>query len=462
MRNRLVLVAFAAACIFAGGNVASGAQAPASMTHHSYYLNSIRGSDSNPGTEGSPWKTLENLEHRSFLPGDRIFFARGSSFTGGFAISSSGTSEDPIVITAYGTGPAPLFTNLSWSVLHGNAIQLNGSYIVVESLRFSGGATGPPSLSSSHLAGAIYITLGAAHDTVRDCEITRWPFPIHVYGQDNLITHNYIHDLMSLPSRGWWAVGIVIANSNNRASYNRIVNCRQKSGAFGFDGGAFELDDRRYPKDNITIDHNVSLNNQGFLEIVEGSASVKSLLIAYNVSDDYQQFLRLSSTEIWNARVVNNTVIFTRQSVLIPSVFDLSWFTSYGNMASGHMIPVFVGSGSGCGARDPGKVLRYENNIFYLGGNYMVSPYCDFPHDHNVYYRPEDRVDRAWAILGADAEPGTGDEIANPEFVNVGQEDFHLRPGSPAIHAGVKLGFSRDADGRPVPANSPDAGAFQH
>ncbi len=61
---------------------------------------------------------------------------------------------------------------------------------------------------------------------------------------------------------------------------------------YGYDGGAIELDDRDFPKDNITIDHNFASDNQGFLEIVEGSASVKNLLIAQNVSNDYQQFLR--------------------------------------------------------------------------------------------------------------------------------------------------------------------------
>ena len=426
-----------------------------------YYLDSEHGSDGNPGTEASPWKTLKNLQDRAFLPGDTICFARGSSFRGGFRISSSGTAEKPITITACGAGPAPRFTNPSWSVLNGNAIQVEGSYIIIDGLYFSDGATGPP--GSSHQAGAIYIFDNATHNIVRNCEITRWPFPVHVYGQYNLITHNYIHDLMNLPGRGWWAVGVIISNSNNQASYNRIVNCRQFSQAYGFDGGAFELDDRdHHAKDNITIDHNISIDNQGFLEIVEGSASVKNLLVAYNVSDDYQQFLRLSSTEIENARVENNTVVLTKASVLIPAIFDLSWFGSYENVSMGRTTfgPIYIGSG--CGARKPSSVLTYRNNIFYLGGNIMASPYCDFPHDHNVYYRPLDHPIRAWAILGANAELGEGDKIADPKFVNVNEEDFRLQPDSPAIHAGAALGYTKDVAGKPVPSTSPDSGAYQY
>jgi len=140
----------------------------------------------------------------------------------------------------------------------------------------------------------------------------------------------------------------------------------------------------------------------------------------------------------------------------------LSWFSSTGDLSTGHLIPIFVGTGSGCGARNPAHVLTYRNNIFYLGGNFMVSPYCKFPHDHNVYYRPRDRAIRGWAILGADAELGAGDRIADPEFVNLSGGDYHLKADSPAIHAGVNLGYTKDVEGNPVPASEPDAGAYEH
>ncbi|HVN19520.1 MAG TPA: chondroitinase-B domain-containing protein [Dongiaceae bacterium] len=453
---RVVLRGVLVASLFWSGLGRPGlAQTGGATGSRGYYLDSEHGADGNPGTQAAPWKTLKNLEGRSFAPGDGIYFARGSSFRGGFVMLSSGSPEQPITVTAYGAGSAPKFSNPNYDVLNGNAIRVDGSYIVIDGLYFSDGATGPAGNdqtgeSASHKVGAIFISTKATHNIVRNCEITRWPMPIHVYGQYNLITHNYVHDLMNLPARGWWGVGIMIANSNNQISYNRILNCRQLSGEYGFDGGAIELDDRDYPKDNIAIDHNFASDNQGFLEIVEGSASVKNLLIVYNVSNDYQQFLRLSSTEIEHARVENNTVIFTRKSVLPPAVFDLNWFAPD------------IGPGSPCGTRRTSEILTYRNNIFYLGENYPVSPYCDFPHDHNIYYRPRDRAIRGWAILGANAELGEGDRIADPKFVNMAGGDFHLQPDSPAIRAGVNLGYSKDIEDNPVPASSPDIGAYQH
>ncbi|MBA3714998.1 MAG: hypothetical protein H0W76_21490 [Pyrinomonadaceae bacterium] len=98
-----------------------------------YYVNSRFGNDDNTGaTKEAAWKSLKNLS-RKFLPGDNVLFARGSSYTGGFVFTSSGTATKPIVFSSYsveadvilktprkelapifekyGAGPAPSFTN---------------------------------------------------------------------------------------------------------------------------------------------------------------------------------------------------------------------------------------------------------------------------------------------------------------------------------------------------------------
>lgn len=128
-------------------------------------------------------------------------------------------------------------------------------------------------------------------------------------------------------------------------------------------------------------------------------------------------------------------------------MLDFSWFSG--------------GTGLACGTRQTSSILRYRNNIFLLGENYKVSPYCDFPHDHNIYWRPRDRAIRGWAILGANADLGPGDQIADPKFINGKEGDFHLHSESPAIGAGVPLGYTDDMEGRTLPAGAPDVGAYQ-
>lgn len=413
-----------------------------------YYVSSIHGQSDGTGSQSKPWSSVASVDGHAFSPGDTIYFERGSSFTGGFEISSSGSEGQPITYTAYGTGADPKFSNPDYAVLNGNAIQVHGSYIVIDGLYFHDCAIAPAGTrGGSRKVGAIFIKPTGNHNIIQNCEITRSPMCIQVYGQYNLITRNYIHDNSEFARPGWWAVGLMICNSNNEISYNEINNCRSASNSYGWDGGAIELDDRDLPKDNIYVHHNRTRDNQGFLEIVEGSPSVKNLRVAYNVVNDYQQFLRLSSTEIENCRVENNTVMI-RESFLIPSMFDFSWFGT-------------TGIGKSYGTKDPASILTYRNNIFWLQGNDKVSPYGDFPHDHNIYWRPRDKVKRGWAILGADAELGEGDRIVDPKFVNRREGDFRLQPDSPAIGAGVPLGYTEDIDGNPVPANAPTIGAYQ-
>lgn len=413
-----------------------------------YYVSSLNGQSNGTGSQNKPWDSVASVDGHAFSPGDTIYFERGSRFTGGFGISSSGSEGQPITFTAYGTGDAPKFSNPDYAVLNGNAIQVHGSYIVIDGLYFHDCAISPEGTrGGSRRVGAIFIKQTGNHNIIRNCEITRSPMCIQVYGQHNLITRNYIHDNSEFARPGWWAVGLMICNSNNEISYNEINGCRSASNSYGWDGGAIELDARDLPKDNIYVHHNRTRDNQGFLEIVEGSPSVKNLRVAYNVVNDYQQFLRLSSTEIENCRVENNTVMI-RESFLIPSMFDFSWFGT-------------TGIGKSYGTKDPASILTYRNNIFWLQGNDKVSPYGDFPHDHNIYWRPRDKVKRAWAILGADAEMGEGDQIVDPMFVNRREGDFRLQADSPAIGAGVALGYTEDIDGNPVPANAPTIGAYQ-
>ena len=69
----------------------------------SYYIDSVNGSDANPGTSpNKPWRTLAPVHAMEFIPGSMIHFKRGSSWTGDGAkwsgaleIDDSGTQNRP-------------------------------------------------------------------------------------------------------------------------------------------------------------------------------------------------------------------------------------------------------------------------------------------------------------------------------------------------------------------------------
>ena len=92
-----------------------------------YYVSSSGNDLANGLSTSTPWKTITkvNSEFARLLPGDRILFNRGDIFAGTIVISRSGSSGNPITISAYGNGVTPVisgFTTISGWTNEGNGI----------------------------------------------------------------------------------------------------------------------------------------------------------------------------------------------------------------------------------------------------------------------------------------------------------------------------------------------------
>lgn len=74
-----------------------------------YYIDSVNGDDSNPGTsENAPWKTIYNHEY-VFVPGTKVLFKCGGAYDlTDVNMTVEGTKEKPVVISSYGEGDRPL------------------------------------------------------------------------------------------------------------------------------------------------------------------------------------------------------------------------------------------------------------------------------------------------------------------------------------------------------------------
>ncbi len=407
----------------------------------SHYVNGAnpRADDSGPGTSQQPWKSLSAVNSHTFNPGDSVYFAKGSAYTGGLVIKDSGTASRPITLTAYGNGPAPSFTNPDFSVLNGNVIQIKGSYIVVDALHFHDGAAAPSGKSGSVFRmGDVFIDKGGDHNIIRNSQVVNSPIGFNVHGEYCVITRNDLRDCTRfLKPPGWGPIAIFIGNANTEISYNRIRNYLASGGAYGADGGALEVDPRLYNVEahDINIHHNYSYGNEGFLEITKATERIN---VSYNVSNDYQQFVFY--WEGTNSVIENNTVlrVLPKNSVT-DVVFSF---------------------------KDPGNIVR--NNIFVVGAKrqvfsdngtqvYKKGDYAGQKRHNNIYFSAD----------GTQQDPcglplGEGDKIADPGFVDYAKQDYHLKPGSPAVDAGFSSGSATDLDGRRVPMlKGRDIGAFE-
>ena len=447
-----VVALFLSTTIFLVSRASSNPESTApTPTGSNFYIDSMSGSDDNRGTsEESPWQTLAKVSGTPFQPGDTISFKRGSSYTGVVYFNDNGTSDNPITISAYGTGDAPAFTNPDFDLSYGNAFNITGDYVIVDGLYFHGTAADTGNTRGDTLnAAAVFVAKGADHVTVRNSEFNDCAIGVTSAGLHTLITRSNFHDFRRwLDPPGWGPLGIVIASANAEISYNNFSNIYTVGGSFGADGGAIELDDRFFDTKchDVNIHHNTSSYNYGFLE-VEGKVAGNNLDVSYNVSNDYQEFIFYWGGH--GSKIENNTVIRT-----LPPLGDPPSVNTVFSMA------LKVGDGQ------TGPFI-VRNNIFVVGNGVQV--WVNAPYDarqgyaaavkeNNIYYSAD----------GSTSDPhgltlGPGEMIVDPGFVNLSGKDYHLTSGSPAIDAGQDLGYTSDIEGRTMPNGSaPDIGAYEH
>ena len=122
--------------------------------------------------------------------------------------------------------------------------------------------------------------------------------------------------------------------------------------------------------------------------------------------------------------------------------------------------------------------FELKNNIFMNPTGYHISHVYRAPGDdyssiiieNNIYYpdgsnrfefRNVDSDD--FADWQNDSGLDATSFIADPLFVDPENGNFHLRPNSPAIDAGVDIGLTQDFEGDPLPQGSaPDIGAYEY
>jgi hypothetical protein len=407
----------------------------ASAANTNYYVNSASGSDSNSGTSSSsPWKTLGPVNSRSFGSGDVINLARGSSWTGAgggsaaLTINGSGASGSPITVQAYGTGANPTIRNTGTSQSRG--VVVNGSWVVVQGL----------TVCDAHESG-IYVSGGAQHVTVQNNEVVNTGFGIRVDGQYNLVTRNNIHDLKMIVNTpggddDYGAQAVLLEGPNNEVSYNRMTNCNVPSYDYGMDGSAVEFFGNA---DNSLVHHNYSYNLNTFDEVGSGGGGLaRNITVADNVivQSGQLEVLHINGTygsTVANFRFINNTVVDTGSKGAY-SLFYISATPS-----------------------DP-NIFQVRNNIFYINNySFGMQNSVPFAHDHNIYYLMKSSTQLGFSL-------GAGEKIADPQFVNVGGGDYHLKAGSPAIDSAASPApYGSDYDGKAVPSGAgPDMGAYEY
>lgn len=388
-----------------------------------YYVDSIGGSDSNSGmSSSSPWKSLVHLHHKRLVPGDFIYLKAGSTFSSGLNISASGNSSSPITFSAYGSGAAPVISNDGTYGSHKDAIKLSGSYVIVDGFK----------LTTASYSG---VNVRGRHNIVRNCEMTDVGIGVTLAGSNNLVTHNYAHDLKMVVNdakldNDYGANGVLITAPHNEYSYNSCVRCQAPSHDYGMDGGAVEFFNT---VDGAYIHHNYAQESNGFLEVGGRPGHATGVRISYNVSVNDGPFgeFHLSdkfASTVSDFHIENNTIIEPTATER-----DLIWMDT----------------------PPAAKAIFFRNNIVVVRNFDHIFSF-DVNRSNNVY---QFLAGDPQIVTGQGAVLERGEMLVNPKFVSLNGNDFHLQ--SPGRRTALSLGGAIDNDAVAVPATSPDIGAYQ-
>lgn len=415
-RAGIAALALVAAPVVVG--VATPVRAAAATT---YYVDPVKGSDSNAGNRSTkPWRTLGRATSAVLRPGDVVRLAAGRTHTGSLTIAESGTASAPIVVDTYGSGAAPVVTG-------GSCITLTGDRITVRSVEVRGCSYGGVGLDGAHgrvegvtargnVAG-VHVSPDATWSTITGSTIVDNRVMVVRPGADD----------------DYGAHGILVEGDHTTVDSTTIRGHFADSPDYGVDGSAIEV----FGAVGTRIHHVRAADNKAFLELggYSGNLASDTVLAWSEVTGSLpgQHFLVTRGAgqvfgPVLGTTVVNNTVRLTGADT------------------------IGIGCYGGCGT----DVLTVRNNIVDVNGGWSNAD-GPFVSQYNLF-------DGWWGVpLGAT------DLKAAPGYVDAAAGDLRLAASSPAVDTGVATAVAGPADLVGVTASdgnndgvcAPDRGAWE-
>ncbi len=439
---------------------------PSVASAANYYV-AKNGYDGNPGTEAQPWLTITKAANTA-VAGDTVYVKQGT-YKERVVIKNSGSAGKYITFAAYpghtvtvdGSGLYMSF----WQAL----FDMNGkSYIKISGFQI----TNSPQ-AGIHADNAHHIII--EKNSITNIELS----PIKVgwgYSNNIIIDGNYVdRPYRSVWDSGsytgpstnkGWEEGISISNADTVEIKNNNVARNGKGECIVMKDGTKHV---KVYRNTVQYCSAVGIYIGGWI------ADQSDFDIYSNIAGNSKQGIMIASEKgaiVQGVRIYNNKVYNNENGIDIssysagpsypPNMRDISiinnvaYNNGYGKYSSGNGI--IIEKDRGNNMRVSNVVIR--NNIASNNRNAQITIGSGAPYvtslvvDHNLVY----------GTKGYSENDGAYSITADPQFVNPGSSDFHLKSTSPGIDKGSSAGApSFDYDENPRPkGNEYDIGAFEY
>jgi len=477
-------------------------------TGNAFYV-STTGSDSNPGTQSSPWKTIQHAAN-TVQAGDTVYVRAGVyNESVNIAVSGSATAG-PVTFASY-PGETAVVDGTGLAVSSSAGTQglfnlVNQSYVTIQGFEIRNYTTSNANVTPAGIwvtgAGSnVQLLNNLVHNITTTSETNGNAFGIAVYGSSGsasidsiTINGNQVYDNKTGNSE----TVNVDGNVTNFKISNNLVHDNDNIGidAIGFEGVApsASVDFARNGEISGNTIYNISaINNPGEgkqydadgIYIDGGSQIVVERNLVYNCDLNIEAASEHSG-HVASFVTIRNNVVYNANSVGI----SIGGYAS--NVGGSDHITIVNNTLFENDTKNTGSgefQIQYhatnnvfENNIVYATSqalfinNFTNSEADPVTADYNLYFSS---VNAALADFQWDGKDSTGfsayqaaasqdahSSYANPDFVSLTTPDLQVQPGSPALGAGNNLGptieGTEDFAGNPrTNGSSFDLGAYQ-
>ncbi|MFD0695990.1 choice-of-anchor Q domain-containing protein [Paenibacillus sp. GCM10027628] len=450
-----------------------------------YYV-ATTGSDSNAGTSGAPWKTLQHAADVA-VPGSTVY-VRGGVYNQKLKITRSGSAaQGAITFSNYASETAIIDgTGLSVSGTEGIVDLTDANYITIQGFEirnYTTSASGVMPVGIYVHGSGSYINL--SNNKVHDIKNTSTPTGSNLLGRD-------AHGIAVYGTKAPDSINNITINSNelynlvlgsseslvlngNVDTFNVTNNVIHDNDNIGIDLIGFEGKSPNVSYDqarnglvkgnkvyNITSNNNPSYgktlpNNSNAADgiyVDGGKDSVIEQNYSYNNDIGIEIASEHAGKSTSNITIRSNMVYKNRLTGIAMGGYD----TLRGSTVNCKIVNNTLYKNDTLGDGSGQLYVQYDTQNNIIKNNIMVASssnvliYNEYTKnsgnvvDYNLYFSPGGSSNSTWTwknteYTGFSAyKSGTGNDahslFIDPKFVNVSTNDYHLQSTSPAIDAG--------------------------